>query len=129
MYNRVLLLIILYIIISNFNIDSSYAQDTPQRMYVDVETENLRIAPQGNIIGTLKSGTEAFVVEEQGNWLRIQITGWIWKDSMTRFRPRDTTGLLRAQHILVSTREEATAILSELQAGKDFSYISPLFWW
>lgn len=124
MYKRALAVLFLFALVIIFYMNELSAQTAPRKLYVNVESENLRIAPQGKKIGAVLKGTEAFVLVQQEKWVKVQITGWIWKDSMTSIRPRDVAGKMRALHILVATREEAEAILAELKAGKDFSQLA-----
>ena len=121
MYKRASMIVLIVILLLTLLSSLIYAQITTRKLYVNKESENLRVAPQGKKIGSLLNGTEAIVLVEKEKWIKVQITGWIWKDSMTDIRPRDITGQMRALHILVATREEAEAILTELKAGKDFS--------
>ncbi len=96
---------------------SAHAQ--APRMYVNIPTENLRNAPNGKKIGTLMEGAETAVIQEQGNWVRVQVTGWIWKPSLSKIK-LSMTGDYRALHILVKTREKAEQIKAQLNAGEDF---------
>jgi len=43
--------------------------------------ENLRLSPNGTKIGELIQGAELKVLENRGAWLRVQVEGWIWKES------------------------------------------------
>jgi len=43
--------------------------------------ENLRLSPNGTKIGELIQGAELEVLEDRGAWLRVQVEGWIWKES------------------------------------------------
>lgn len=52
-------------------------------LYVKVESENLRAAPDGEKLGTLAQGTQLTVVETKGNWVRVSVEGWIWLASTT----------------------------------------------
>ena len=100
------------------------AQDQTTKVYVKVPEENLRSAPNGKKVGTLLQGSEGAVLDEQDNWVKIQVTGWIWKPSVTTTRSSFGEGEYRALHILVKTREEAEKILNLLKAGKDFSELA-----
>ncbi len=93
-------------------------------MYVNVPEENLRAAPNGNKIGTLLQGAETTVLVEKEKWIKVQITGWIWKESMTSIRPSTGKGEYRALHILVKTREQAEEILAQIKGGKDFAMLA-----
>jgi len=54
-----------------------------QTLRVRVEKENLRKTPGGQKIGVVFKNTELKVIEEEGRWVEVEITGWIWKDSTT----------------------------------------------
>jgi len=120
MYKQASFVLLLFVLILHFISIDSFAQTAVRKMYVNVESENLRVAPQGKKIGSILNGTETLILVEQENWVKVQVTGWMWKGSMTSIHPRDIAGQMRALHILVATREEANAILAELKAGKDF---------
>ena len=89
-------------------------------LYVNVPEENLRNAPKGRKLGTVVEGTDMLVLLEKDNWVKVQITGWIWKPSLTSIKKSTAAGEFRALHIMVNTKAEAEAILQELSAGKDF---------
>lgn len=95
-----------------------------RKLYVSVTEENLRNSPKGQKIGSVVNGTEMLVLYEQDNWVKVQITGWIWKPSTTATVPKSAVGEFHALHILVKTRPEAEQILRELQAGKDFGELA-----
>ncbi len=99
-------------------IDAGFSQT--RKLYINVAEENLRDAPKGKKIGTLVNGTEMVVLYEDQNWVKVQVTGWIWKPSTTTTAPAAAAGEFHALHILVKTRAEAEQILAELKGGKDF---------
>jgi parvulin-like peptidyl-prolyl isomerase len=96
------------------------AQNVSGKVYVKAAEENLRSAPNGKKVGTVLQGTEGKVLDQQENWVKIQLTGWIWKPSTTTIRPASVEGEYRALHILVKTRQVAEEILKLLKQGKDF---------
>ncbi|MBN1559595.1 peptidylprolyl isomerase [candidate division KSB1 bacterium] len=93
------------------------------KVYVNVEEENLRNAPNGQKIGALLENTEMIALGENGNWVQVQVTGWIWKASLSMIKTT-LTGEYRALHIMVQSREAAEAIVKELAAGKDFAELA-----
>ena len=93
-------------------------------LYVNVPQENLRNAPNGRKLGSLLEGTETVVLYEKDNWVKIQITGWMWKPSLSAVKKSAAEGEFRALHIMVKTKAEAEEILRELNAGKDFSELA-----
>ena len=46
--------------------------------------ENLRAEPQGTIIGRLMEGTALPVVRVDGNWVLVNVQGWVWTQSLLR---------------------------------------------
>ena len=95
-----------------------------QDVYVKVKSENFRAAPSGKILGKLFAGTPMKKVSEKGNWVKVQIEGYIWKPSVTS-DSTDVEGFkLRAWHILVKTPEEAQRILKMLKNGADFQELA-----
>ncbi len=99
----------------------SFAQT---KLYVKVPEENLRAAPNGKKIGTLLEGAETTLLVEKDNWVKVQITAWIWKPSLTTTRPKSAQGKMRALHILVKTRAEAEEVMKLLKSGKDFAEVA-----
>lgn len=106
-----------------FTVNSNlYSQGKTQ--YVKVEQENLRLEPNGEILGKLNSGTGCTVVEEQNNWIKVQITGWIWKESLTADKTMISGFTIRASHILVDSRETAQEILNNIKQGASFEQMA-----
>ncbi len=95
-----------------------------QKLYISVPEENFRIAPNGRKIGTLLKGTEMTVLQEQDNWVKVQVTGWIWRPSTTGINPNVATGKYRALHILVKNKDTAEKILQQLREGADFAELA-----
>ena len=100
------------------------AQGLVRDFYVKVPEENLRSAPNGKKIGALLEGAQTTILVENDNWAKVQVTGWIWKPSLTTIKPIASSGQLRALHILVKTREEADEILKSISSGKDFKEVA-----
>jgi len=61
----------------------SSAQSVNKQLYVKKEVENLRDSPNGNKIAQVIQKTKLNVIDEQGNWVKVQLTGWIYKSSLT----------------------------------------------
>ncbi|NIA30365.1 MAG: hypothetical protein GWP06_10705 [Actinobacteria bacterium] len=101
-----------------------FAQSFAADLYVKVPEENLRMAPNGKKIGTVLEGTKATVLVAKDNWVKVQVTGWIWKPSLTSSKPATATGEFRALHILVKTKAEAEEVLKLLKSGKDFKEVA-----
>ena len=45
--------------------------------------ENIRLSPNGEIIGQLERGTGVKILKEQGNWAKVSIEGYIWLPSIS----------------------------------------------
>jgi parvulin-like peptidyl-prolyl isomerase len=99
-------------------------QGSVSNFYVKVPEENLRSAPNGKKIGALLEGAATTILVEKDSWVKVQVTGWIWKPSLTTTRPSNIAGQLRALHILVKTRAEAEEILQSINSGKDFKEVA-----
>ena len=97
------------------------------KQYVKVQSENLRNGPSGEKIGLLTSGTSVEVLERRPNWIKVQVTGWIWEKSLTDDPTRVEGFKLGASHILLTTQSEAERVLKELKGGKSFSEMAKLF--
>lgn len=121
-YEKILVAFILFI--TAFPMHTLCAQGLSSKMYLKVPEENLRTAPSGKKIGTLLEGTEMSVLLERDNWVKVQITGWIWKESLSSTMSTGSAGEYRALHILVKTRAEAEELLKQINAGKDFSELA-----
>jgi hypothetical protein len=93
-------------------------------MYITPESENLRIRQNGPILGILKQGTTVAIIEEQEKWVKVQLVGWIWKESLSSIRPVDKSAMYRGQYILVETQAEAEEILQLIRSGNDFSELA-----
>jgi hypothetical protein len=121
-YTKTVVIFLLFTVILSFH--SLLAQGLSSKMYLKVPEENLRSAPSGAKIGSILAGTEMSVLLERDNWVKVQITGWVWKESLTSTMPSGATGEFRALHILVKTRAEAEELLKQINAGKDFSELA-----
>lgn len=100
-----------------------FAQGISRTMYIKVDSENLRLVPQGKKIASLDKGTQLEVIEENDKWARVQITGWIWKESLSSVVP-PRAGEIRASHIMVNSEAKANEIIAAVKAGKDFAELA-----
>ncbi len=95
-----------------------------EQLYVKVKTENIRIEPNGTIIGEILSGNEVKVLEKKPNWIKVQISGWIWEKSLTSDLTMVEGYQIRASHILVASEEDANKMLDQLRQGKNFEELA-----
>ncbi|OVE78791.1 hypothetical protein BVY01_04405 [bacterium I07] len=94
------------------------------RQYVRVKNENIRAQPSGKKIGELAGGTEVEILEKQPNWVKVQVTAWIWSKSLTG-DPSQVEGFkMRASHILLDSEAKANEVLVQLNQGGDFSALA-----
>ncbi len=96
-----------------------------QKEYVvKVQSENLRMSPSGNIIGKLNAGTKVTSIQEDGNWIKVRVEGYIWKPSLTD-DPSDVVGFkIHAMHILLKTEAQAQEVLGKLNSGGNFNELA-----
>ncbi len=50
-----------------------------ENIYVNGETLNVREAPDGKKIGVVNFGTKMEIIEQEGEWAKVIIEGWVWK--------------------------------------------------
>lgn len=93
---------------------------TAKIYYVKPIKENLRNAPKGDILGQLRAGSQVKILKKQGNWAKIQVTGWMWMPSLTTDQTQVAGYKIHAAHILVKDRATAEKVLAELKAGAKF---------
>ncbi len=108
-------------------IGNSFAQleiKQGDELYIKQESENLRLSPNGTVICKLPQGTKVIGLAEQGNWVAVQLVGYIWKPSLSDSRFTIEGYNLRAYHILVHTEADAKEIKTLLDKGSDFSQLA-----
>jgi len=93
-------------------------------VFIKEASENLRLSPNGTLITQLPQATKATVLGQQGNWVAVQIVGWIWRPSLVTSQDNIPGYFMRALHILVKTEAEAKDVLAQLNSGKDFSELA-----
>ncbi len=62
--------------------------------YIAPVEENLRKTPSGKRLGSLVRGTAVTVNKTKGNWAYVTIKAWIWRPSLAKSKPKQTTELL-----------------------------------
>jgi len=82
----VILVVLLLIYVSIPRVPSGQNQGMPELEAIATRSvkavrENLRLSPNGTKIGELIQGAQLKVLEDRGAWLRVQVEGWIWKES------------------------------------------------
>jgi hypothetical protein len=89
--------------------------------FIKVPFENLRNGPSGDKIGGLNAGTKIKILEKQSKWTKIQLTAWVWDESLTT----DSTWVqgfkIEVSHILLKTEDDAKSILTRIRQGADFT--------
>ncbi len=103
---------------------NSYAQQSQTQHFVKVKSENLRLAPKGDIIAIVIGGTKINVLEEDGQWVKVQMEGYIWKPSITTDLSAIEGFKIHAFHILLKTQAEAQSVLDKVNVGEDFSKLA-----
>ena len=119
-----LAMLIFILILGSGNIFAQLKIQQGDELYVKPDFENLRLSPNGSVVCRLPQGTRVIALAEQGNWVAVQIVGYIWKPSLSpdRFSIKGYT--IRALHILVKTEEEAKEIKGLLDGGADFKQLA-----
>jgi len=103
---------------------ASILRGQENRQFVRVAQENLRNSPNGQKIGELGSGAQVQVLETRENWVKVQMTAWIWKNSLTGDSTQIEGYKIRVSHILVDTPEKAQDAISRIKRGESFSTVA-----
>ena len=93
-------------------------------LYIKPNSENLRLSPSGSVVCQLPQGTKVIALAEQGNWVAVQVVGYIWKKSLSESRYNIEGFAIRVLHILVNSEEEAKEIKTLLDKGSDFKQLA-----
>ncbi len=93
-------------------------------LFIQPARENIRISPNGKKIGELFGGVKVKILENKTDWVKVQFTGWIWKNSLTSDIKQVEGFTIRVSHILVSTEAEARQILEKLKSGASFEQLA-----
>ena len=118
---------VIFMFILVLNVSFSNAQETSKKYLIKVESENFRSSPSGNILGKLNAGTSINVIKEEGNWVKVQVEGYVWKPSITS-DPTSITGFkFHAMHILLKNEADATQVLNKINSGGDFNELAVEF--
>lgn len=83
-----------------------------------------RPSSSGKTLTQIIKGTPMIVVENQPEWIKIAITGWLPKSVVTGDFNKLKGDPLQASMIVVTDRAAATAILQQIRAGGDFAKIA-----
>ena len=64
-------------------VPNAKSQTSSKILYVKEDSENLRKYPNGDLLGTVNQKTKLEIIEEDGNWVKVSLIGWIFKPSLT----------------------------------------------
>lgn len=118
------ILIVMLLLVSFSSAFSQLQIKQGDELFIKPSSENLRLSPNGSILCTVPQGTKVIALGEQGNWVAVQIVGYIWKNSLSDSRFNIKGYTLRALHILTHSEEEANEIKKLLDAGGDFKKLA-----
>jgi hypothetical protein len=92
------------------------------RIYVKAPQENLRTAPQGDVLARLSKGSELIVLKDSDKWVQVSLVGYIWKESVTSDKRSLLGKPYKAQMIILRTEQEANDLLQKIRSGSlDFT--------
>lgn len=120
---RVIWLAITSCLVVLFSFSAIYSQKI---IFLKAEKENLRLSPQGTIIGQISKGTELIELERQGKWVKVAFSAWIWAASTTEAKDEALGPKNRASIIMLEFRQDAEDVLNQLKAGKTFEEMAQL---
>ena len=93
-------------------------------VFVKKTSENLRVSPNGSVIAQLPQATKVTVLGQQGNWVAVQVVGWVWRPSLIENKEKIAGFTMRALHIFLKTKQEANEIKGLLNSGQDFAELA-----
>ncbi|WP_018248690.1 FxLYD domain-containing protein [Orenia marismortui] len=67
-------------------------------LVIKFDKTKLMTKPQGQTITELAKGTKVKILESKGNWSKIQLEGWVLKDSITDNRPPKKENLVKEKN-------------------------------
>jgi foldase protein PrsA len=103
---------------------TSLLMSQENRQFVRVAQENIRKSPNGQKTGELTSGAQVQVLETRENWAKVQVTAWIWKNSLTTDSTQVEGFKIRVSHILVDTPDKAQEAIARIKRGDPFSTVA-----
>ena len=103
---------------------SGQQRATPKSLYVKTDKENLRISPQGTVIGQVNKSAELTLLDKKGKWVKVAVIAWIWAPSVTENKDVTLGPKFRASLIMLEARTEAEAVLAKIKAGEDFGVLA-----
>ncbi len=53
-----------------------------QTAHINVDDEVMRDGPNGKKIGTLMKNAEIEQIGKEGNWVKVSVQGWVWKQAV-----------------------------------------------
>lgn len=89
-------------------------------IFLKADKENLRLSPQGTVIGQITKGVELIELERQGKWVKVAFSAWIWAASTTEAKDEALGPKNRASIIMLEFRQDADDVLNQIKAGKSF---------
>ena len=93
-------------------------------VFVTAASENILGAPNGNAVGSVKKGTAMVVLEDGQEFTRVAVTGFVAKKSITGKHAKLTGTLYKASMIVMNSKAEADAVLTQLKGGGDFAKLA-----
>ncbi|MBN1350888.1 peptidylprolyl isomerase [candidate division KSB1 bacterium] len=103
---------------------SDSQQNAPKLLYVKTDKENLRLSPNGTIIGQVDKSTELNLLDQKGKWVKVAIVAWMWEPSTTEDKGATLGPQYKASIIMLETLEDAQSVLTRLKAGEDFGVLA-----
>jgi hypothetical protein len=89
--------------------------------FIKVPFENLRNGPSGDKLGGLNAGAKVKILEKQPKWVKVQVTAWVWEESLTADSTMVQGFKIQVSHILLKTEDEARSVLTRIRQGADFA--------
>ncbi len=108
-----------------FSFSASYSQNQ-KTIFLKTDKENLRLSPQGTVIGQISRGVELIELERQGKWVKVAFSAWVWAASTTEVKDEALGPKNRASIIMLEFKQDADDVLTQIKAGKTFEEMAQL---
>ena len=101
------------------------------------EEENIRVRPNGDILGKVRPGTVLAVNRAEGKWLHVTLRGWVWTASLgtvdhesfdLRVSARGGENLRRQPRGAILARLVRGTFLEEIERGRGWIRVQRKVW-
>ena len=90
----------------------------------DQESIRFDAKVDGEVMSVIKKGTPLVVIENQGEWIKVALSGFVPKTALTDDYRRLKGKPFKAQMIVCADQVSADKLLAQIKAGADFGKVA-----